>query len=150
MSDQNTRRVGQSKSQTEREQNWFSENRASWLFTDVSSFCDLFMVVPPYLRAKNIWKYLFEFFQSNTFLDKNFINYGEISRVLLEDSLGLTQISKKFSWNSFFPEIPSKNLHWIWDQTKQILGQTNKYSSTKKIKQFHTQTNLPFKPGTDE
>jgi len=47
MLDQNTRRVGHSKSKTESEQNWFSENRASLLFSPVSSFCDLFVDVPP-------------------------------------------------------------------------------------------------------
>jgi len=50
----------------------------------------------------------------------------------------------------FFPEIPRKNLDWIWDKTRQILGQTDEYPRRKKIKQFHTQTNLPFNPGSDE
>jgi len=36
------------------------------------------------------------------------------------------------------------NLRIIWDKTQQISGQTDEYSPTKKIKQFHTQTNLPF------
>ena len=44
-----TRGVGRSKSHTESEQNWFSENKASWLFSLVSYFCVLFMDVPPYL-----------------------------------------------------------------------------------------------------
>ena len=56
----------------------------------------------------------------------------------------------KFSRNSFFPEIPPKNLHWIWDKTPQISGQTDEYSPTKKIKQFRTQKNLPFSPDSDE
>jgi len=41
-----------------------------------------------------------------------------------------------------------KNLHWIWDKTRQISTQTDEYSPTKKIKQFQTQTNLPFSPGS--
>ena len=58
ISDQNTQGVRRSKSQTEIEQNRFSENKTSWLFFRVSFFCDLFMDVPPYLGAKNIEKYL--------------------------------------------------------------------------------------------
>ena len=54
ISDQNTQGVMRSKSQTESEQNWFSENEMSWLFCPVSCFCDLFMDVPPYLGANNI------------------------------------------------------------------------------------------------
>ena len=33
---------------------------------------------------------------------------------------------------------------------RQILGQTDEYSPTKKIKQFRTQTNPPFSPDNDE
>jgi len=62
---QNTQRVRRSMSQTESEENWFSENKMSWLFFPVSSFCDSFMDVPSYIGAKNIWKYLREFFQCN-------------------------------------------------------------------------------------
>jgi len=51
---------------TENEQNLFSKNKMSWLFFPISSFCDSFMDVPPYLDANNIWKYLCEFFQRNT------------------------------------------------------------------------------------
>ena len=54
ISDQNTQGVRRSKSQTDGEQNWFSENKTSWLFSPVSSFCDFFMDVPPYLCANNI------------------------------------------------------------------------------------------------
>ena len=64
--DPNTQGVRRSKSQTQSEQNWFSENKTSWLFFPVYSFCDLFMDVHPYLGANNIWKYLCEFFQRNT------------------------------------------------------------------------------------
>jgi len=66
ISDQNTQGVRRSKSLTESEQNRFSDNKTSWLFFPVSSFCDLFMDVPPYLGANNIRKYLREFFQRNT------------------------------------------------------------------------------------
>jgi len=70
MSDQNNQGVRRSKSETESEQNWFSENKTSWLFFPVSSFCNSFMDVPPYLRANNIWKYLCEFFLHNTEAEK--------------------------------------------------------------------------------
>jgi len=66
ISDQNTQGVRCSKSQTESEQNWFSENKTSWIFFPVSSFCDLFTDVPPYLGPNNTWKYLCEFFQRST------------------------------------------------------------------------------------
>jgi len=66
ISDQNTQGVRRSKSQTESEQNWFSENKTSWLFYPVSSFCDFFMDMLPYLGKNKIWKYLCEFFQRNT------------------------------------------------------------------------------------
>ena len=51
ISDQNTQGVRRSNSQTQSEQNWCSENKTSWLFYPVSSFCDFFMDVPPYLAA---------------------------------------------------------------------------------------------------
>jgi len=54
ISDQNTQGVRRSKSQTEGEQNWSSENKTSWLFSPVSSFCDFLLEVPPYLGANNI------------------------------------------------------------------------------------------------
>jgi len=60
------------------------------------------MGVPPYLGANNIRKYLCEFFQRNTGPEKNWRKLGEISQILLEDSLGLHQISEKFSRNGFF------------------------------------------------
>jgi len=47
ISDQNTQGVRRSKFRTESEQNWFSENRTSWLLFLESSICDLFMDVPP-------------------------------------------------------------------------------------------------------
>jgi len=72
ISHQNTQGVRRSKSQTESEQNQFSKNKRSWLFFPVSSFCDLFMDVPPYLGANNIRKYLCEYFQRNTDPEKNF------------------------------------------------------------------------------
>ena len=71
ISNQNTQGVRHSKSQTESEQNRFSENKRSWLFFPVFSFCDLFMDVPPYLGANNIRKKLCEFFQRNTDPEKN-------------------------------------------------------------------------------
>jgi len=75
---------------------------------------------------------------------------AKFSQVLVEDSLGLHKISEKLSRNSFFAENPRKNLHWICDKKRQISGQTDGYSPTKRIKQFRTQTNLPFGPGSDE
>jgi len=56
ISDQNSQGVRRGKSQTESEQSWFSENKTSWLFFPLFSFCDSFMDVPPYLGANNIWK----------------------------------------------------------------------------------------------
>jgi len=53
-----------SKSQTESEQNQFSKNKTYWLFFPVSSFCDSFMGVPPFLGANNIRKCLCEFFSA--------------------------------------------------------------------------------------
>jgi len=83
-SDQNTQGVSRSKSQTESEQNWFSKNKTSWLFFPISSFCDSFMDLPPYLGANNIWKYLCEFFQRNTDAEwklqkvgRNFTSFGK-------------------------------------------------------------------------
>jgi len=69
----------------------FSKTKTSWLFFPVSSFCDLFMDVPPYLGANNIGKYLREFFQCSTDPEKNWRKQGEISQGLLEDSLGFAQ-----------------------------------------------------------
>jgi len=100
--DQNTQGARGSNSHSESKQNRFSENKTSWLFFPVSSFCDLVMDVPPYLGEKNIRKYLCEFFQCNTNPEKSCRKYGEISQVLLEDSLGLHKISEKFSQNGFF------------------------------------------------
>ena len=53
-------------SQTESEQNWFFENKTSWIFFPVSPYCDSVMGVLPYLGTNNIWKYLCELFQRNT------------------------------------------------------------------------------------
>ena len=64
--DQNTKGVRRSKSQTESEQNWFSEYKTSWLFFSISLFYDSFMNVPPYLGENTIRKYLHEIFQHNT------------------------------------------------------------------------------------
>jgi len=55
--DRNTQKVRRSRSQTESEQNWFSENKTSLLFLPVSSFCDLFMDVPSYMGANNVWNF---------------------------------------------------------------------------------------------
>ena len=52
-SDQKTQGIGRSKTQTENEQNRFSENKMSWLFFPISPFCDLFMDVPPSQGANN-------------------------------------------------------------------------------------------------
>jgi len=66
ISEQNTQEVRRSNSQIKSEENWFSENKMSWLFFPIYSFSDSFMDVPPYLGANNIWKYLREIFQRNT------------------------------------------------------------------------------------
>ena len=70
---QNTQGVRRSKSHFESAQNRFSENKTSWVFFPVSSFCDFYMDVPPSLGANNIRKYLREFFQRNTDPEKNWI-----------------------------------------------------------------------------
>jgi len=57
ISHQNTQGVRRSNSQTESEQNWFSEKKMSWIFFPVSPFCDSFKDVPPYLGANELWKY---------------------------------------------------------------------------------------------
>jgi len=44
----------------------FSKTKTSWLFFPVSSFCNLFMDVRPYLGANNIQEDLCEFFQRKT------------------------------------------------------------------------------------
>jgi len=62
---------------------------------------------------------------------------------LVEDSLGLHKISEKFFRNSFFPEIPRKNIHRIWEKTRQISGKTDESSSTKKNKKV-SHTNEPW------
>ena len=54
ISDLNTQGVRCSKSKIESEQNRFTGNKTSWLFFPVSSFCDSFVDVPPYLGANNI------------------------------------------------------------------------------------------------
>jgi len=93
ISDQNTQGVRRSKSQTESDQNRFSENKRSWLFFPVSSFCDSIMDVPPCLGANNIRKCLCEFFSAQ---------YGP--------RMKLQKLGRIFpEW--FFPEIPPKNLH---------------------------------------
>ena len=81
--DQNTQGVRRSKSQTESEQNRFSENKKSWLFFPVSSFCDSFMDVPPCLGANNIRKCLCEFYSAQYAprmklqkLGRNFTSFG--------------------------------------------------------------------------
>ena len=61
---QNTEGVRRSKSQTESEQNRFSEKKTSWLFFPVSSFCDSFKDVPSCLGANNIRKCLCDFFSA--------------------------------------------------------------------------------------
>ena len=81
--DQNTQGVRRSKSQTESEQNQFSENETFWLFFPVSSFCDSFMDVPPCLGANNIRKCSCEFFSARygprfnmQKLGRNFTSFG--------------------------------------------------------------------------
>ena len=63
------------------------------------------MDVPPYLGANNTRKHLREYFQRNTDPEKNCRKQGEISQVLLEDSLGFHKISEKFSRNGFLPKF---------------------------------------------
>jgi len=76
------------------------------------------------------------FFQRNTDSEKNCKKYGGILQVLVVDSLGWHKIFEKFSQQCL-------------DKTQQNSGQTDEYSPRKKIKQFHTQTNFPFRPDSD-
>jgi len=80
---QNTHGVRRSKYQTDSEQNRFSEDKTSWLFFPVSSFCDSFMDVPPCLGANNIRKCACEFFSARygpimklQKLGQNFTSFG--------------------------------------------------------------------------
>ena len=66
MSDQNTQGVRRSKSQTEGEQNCFPKTKRPGFSPPSLLFVIFFMDVPPYPGAKNIRKYLCEFFQRNT------------------------------------------------------------------------------------
>jgi len=67
ISDQNTQGVRRTKSDTEIEQKWFSENKTFCLFFPLSFFLLFtFFDVPPYLGENNIWNYLCDFFQRNT------------------------------------------------------------------------------------
>jgi len=69
---------------------------------------------------------------------------------LVEDSLGLHKISEKLSKNSFFLKFKGRISTEFGKKPPEISGQTDEYSPTKKIKQSRTQTNLPFRPGSDE
>ena len=79
-------------------------------------------------------------------------NFGnqtsKIVSSLLDDLIKMHELDSLGLHKTY--ENPNKNLHWIWDKTRQISGQTDEYSPTKKIKQFRTQTNLPFGLGSDE
>jgi len=150
ISNQKSQGVRRSKSQAESEQNRFSENKTSWLFFPLSSFCNLFMDVPPYQGANNIRKYLCEFFQRNTDPEKKLQKVGRNFTSFARGYPWFAQNFWKILPKWFFPEIPRNNLHWIWDKTRQISGQTDEYSPRKKSKQFHTQTNLSSSPGSDE
>ena len=74
-SDQNTQGVRRNKSQTDSERCWFSENKTSWIFLPVSSFCDLSIDLPPYLGENNIRKYLCEFFQRKNKIAESRANF---------------------------------------------------------------------------
>ena len=52
--------------------------------------------------------------------------------MLVEDILNLHENFWKILPKEFFPEIPGKNLHWIWDNTQQISGEKDEYSPTEK------------------
>ena len=138
ISDQNTQGVRRSKSQTESEQNRFSENKTSWLFFPVSPFCDLFMDVPPYLGANNTRKYLREFFQRNTDPEKNCRKQGEISQVLLEDSLGLHKISEKSSQNGFFLKFHPRISTEFGTKRDKFQVKRMSIHPRKKSNSFHT------------
>ena len=114
ISDQNTQGVRRSKSLTESEQNRFSDNKTSWLFFPVSSFCDLFMDVPPYLGANNIRKYLREFFSAQNF-SRNDECVVKISGQNTQRLILTLNIRQKLFWDNF------RN----FGQTKAILYQNS-------------------------
>ena len=130
--------------------NWFSENKTSWLFSPVSSCCDFFYRRASLPVCKQDMKVLVWIFSAQY---GPIIKFHKLERNFRSFCRGYPWFAQNF-WKIlpkyFIPEIPRKNLHWIWDKTRKISGQTDEYSPTKKTKQFHTQTNLPFSPGSDE
>ena len=147
--DQNTQGLRRSMSQTESEQNCFSEQKTSWLFFPVSSFCHLFMDLPPCLVQTTYESTCVSFFKAIRTQNKIAESRAKFHKFCYRIALVFTKFLKNslkiiFCWN------PCKNLHWIWDKARQISGQTDEYSPRKKIKLFHTWTDLPFSPGSDE
>ena len=138
------------KSQTESEQNRFSENKTSWLFFPVSSFCDLFMDVPPYLGANNIRKYLCEFFNAIRTRKKIAESRAKFHKFCSKIALVCTKFLKNSPGMVFFPKFCVRISTEF--ATKRDTFQVKRMSihPGKKIKQFHTRTNLPFSPDSDE
>ena len=75
---------------------------------------------------------------------------AKISGVLVEDSLGLHKISEKFSRNSFSLKFHVRISTEFGTKRDRFQVETDKYSPRKKIKQYHTQTNLASSHGSDE
>jgi len=101
ISDQNTQGVRRSKSQIEDEPNRFSENKTSWLFSPISSFCDSFYGRAALPGCKQHMKVLVWIFSAQY---GPLIKFQKVRRYFpsfVEDSLGLHKISEKFSRNSF-------------------------------------------------
>ena len=105
ISDQNTQGVRRSKSQTESEQNRFSENKTSWLF-----FPRIFFLWSVYVRSslpgcKQHTKVLVWIFSVQCGPRMKLQKLGRNFTISVEDSLGVYKISEKFfqngfSWNS--------------------------------------------------
>jgi len=69
---------------------------------------------------------------------------------LQEDSLGLHKISEKFSRNGFFLQFRVRIATEFGKKHDIFQVKRTSIHPGRKIKQFHTQTNLPFFPGNDE
>jgi len=66
------------------------------------------------------------------------------------DNLGLHKISEKFSRNGFFLKLCVRISTEFGTKRDRFQVKRMSIHPGKKIKQFHTGTNLPFSPGSDE
>jgi len=90
-----------------------------------------------------------DFFSAKRTQNKIEESRAKISQVLVEDSLGLQKISEKFSRNSFFLKFHVRISTEYGTKRDKFQAKRMNFSY-EKIKQFRTQTNLPFSLGSDE